>query len=223
MGEGSLAYLGAPSSVCRGACSPSFRAERGLGLSGPPSLSPLASLCLHPHPFITGGSLGWDSGGTSALLPLSQPQQISRSVVPAAQMPTFISVLYLPLCPNSDPMTFPWNTSAPALLQGAFLTPPRGHSATCKPDRVTPLLSPLLWLPSAPRTKPSLLGTLQVLREASSADETASDHSRSGSISAVCRPAGTMARRLLPHLTFAWVSHQAYFLPPLSPEISHLL
>lgn len=39
--------------------------------------------------------------------------------------------------------------------------------------------------------------------EPSSADETASDHNRSGSISAVCRPAGTMARRLLPHLIFA--------------------
>lgn len=58
----------------------------------------------------------------------------------ATQMPTLIPVLYFPPCPNSDPVTFPWNISTLALLQCVCHTPPRGHSATCKPDHVTPLL-----------------------------------------------------------------------------------
>lgn len=76
----------------------------------------------------------------SSLLPLSQPQKTPYSVFSATQMPTLIPVLYFPPCPNSDPVTFPWNISTLALLQCICHTPPRGHSATCKPDHVTPLL-----------------------------------------------------------------------------------
>lgn len=139
LGEGSLAYPGAPSSVSRGPCSLSFRMER-TGLPGPPSpTGAILPACLHPHPSNTGSSLGWDPGVPTGLLPLSQPQQTPHSAVSAAQMPTLIqfSTLIVVLTQTSCPFA-----GLLLLLPSCSAPPPGRHSAPCKPGHATPAVTP---------------------------------------------------------------------------------